>query len=683
MTSSPRRWRSSLPTCFLLASALLLALTSTAPSVPSIAHAAPFFPYSYSLSPDNTKRQTTTDLDPAHYRTQLYKSDKIIEEFEDLLNSPTLDSCQMCRRGMRMAQEFSLEAPELVPGVLRILCARYSFLRLDSCAGLMVRLGPELAEIFSQMDVDGSDGYYACAYGFPGSCPVPKHQPANPTIFPKPKPVNATQPLPSGQSMQVLHFSDWHLDPLYRPGTEAKCSHNICCRDFGSWNDPGPIKKRASKWGEPKCDTPIALGLSALEAIQRFVPNATFGLFTGDIVSHDSWLITEKYVADLETRSYELFKKYLQEMRLYVVLGNHDSYPSDQAPARHKPEQYSTHQWLYDHVATVWEKNEWITSIEADYARSHNAMFMTRPMPGLKLITLNTDMFYVRNYYNMLDTDQDDPSGLFHDLILELQDSEDRNERVWIMGHMAPVTLTLPRSSILFQRVVARYSPHVIAGIFTGHYHQDKFIVMHDPDAEERTQASAVNVVYQGPSITPLDKANPAIRWYDVDPVTFSILDSHTVTADIITQADYWESHDLEPEWVLEYSARSTYSDPLHPLPAGEPLSPAFWQGAVERMKDDAGLFGKYIRYQSKSSAEAKECLWGTVCAEETRCELQASTVLEHDVCEAMLEIEGTRVGGKGGKKKPKPSRWKRFGVTRSGRVLDVNEYDRERGIVN
>ncbi|KAG9065387.1 hypothetical protein KI688_002712 [Linnemannia hyalina] len=651
-------------------------------SAPSIAYAAPFFPYSSSLTPDTTKRQTTTDLDPAHYRTQLYKSDKVIEEFEDLLNSTTLDSCQMCRRGMKMAQEFSLEAPELVPGVLRILCARYSFLRLDSCAGLMVRLGPELAEIFSQMDVDGSDGYYACAYSFPGSCPVPKHQPANPTIFPKPKPANAAQPPPSGQSMKVLHFSDWHLDPLYRPGTEAKCSHNICCRDFGSWNDPGPIKKRASKWGEPKCDTPIALGLSALEAIQRFVPNATFGLFTGDIVSHDSWLITEKYVADLEKTSYELFKKYLQEVRLYVVLGNHDSYPSDQAPARHKPEQYSTHQWLYDHVATVWEKNEWITSIEADYARSHNAMFMTRPMPGLKLITLNTDLFYVRNYYNMLDTDQDDPSGLFHDLILELQDSEDRHERVWIMGHMAPVTLTLPRSSILFQRVVARYSPHVIAGIFTGHYHQDKFIVMHDPDAEERTQASAVNVVYQGPSITPLDKANPAIRWYDVDPKTFSILDSHTVTADIITQADYWESHDLEPEWILEYSARSTYSDPLHPLPAGEPLSPAFWQSAVERMKDDAGLFGKYIRYQSKSSAEAKECLWGTVCEAETRCELQASTVLEHDVCEAMLEEEGAAgVGGKGGRKKPKPNRWKRFGVTRSGVVLDVNAYDRERGI--
>ena len=54
---------------------------------------------------------------------------------------------------------------------------------------------------------------------------------------------------------------------------------------------------------------------------------------------------------------------------------------------------------------------------------------MTRPMDGLKLITLNTDLYYVRNYFTMLDTEQDDPSGMFHDLILELQDSEDRQER--------------------------------------------------------------------------------------------------------------------------------------------------------------------------------------------------------------------------------------------------------------
>jgi len=211
--------------------------------------------------------------------------------------------------------------------------------------GLMERLGPELADIFSVMDLESSDGYYACAYSFPGSCPVPVHEP-KPITFPKPKPADAKQPAPSGETIQVLHFSDWHVDPLYREGTEARCSHNICCRDFGRWNDPGPIKKKASKWGESKCDTPIALGVSAMEAITRFVPNATFGLFTGDIVSHDSWLITEQYVADQETESYDLFKKYLLDLKLYVAMGNHDSYPSDQTPGRLRPEFYSTQQWF-------------------------------------------------------------------------------------------------------------------------------------------------------------------------------------------------------------------------------------------------------------------------------------------------------------------------------------------------
>lgn len=76
------------------------------------------------------------------------------------------------------------------------------------------------------------------------------------------------------------------------------------------------------------------------------------------------------------------------------------------------------------------------------------------------------------------------------------------------MGHMAPVARSLPRSSILFQRIVARYSPHVIAGLFFGHFHLDKFIVMHDPDLPQG-EDSAINVVYQGPSITPNDRMNP------------------------------------------------------------------------------------------------------------------------------------------------------------------------------
>ncbi|KAF8940553.1 hypothetical protein BGZ58_005887 [Dissophora ornata] len=626
-----------------------------------------------SLRPSREKRQSPED--PTLHRAHLYLADKVFSDIEDLLDLPDLDSCQMCRQGMRVAKAFSLQAPEMVPAVLRVLCAKYSIRRLDACAGLMERLGPQLVGIFSEMDVDGSDGYYACAYSFPGSCPVPLHQP-KPIEFPKPKPANAQQPAPSGETIQVLHFSDWHLDPLYKTGTEAKCSHNICCRNYGRWNDPGPIKKPASKWGDGKCDTPIALGLSALEAIPRLVPNASFGIFTGDIVSHDSWMITEQYVSDEETRSYELFKKHLQDMKLYVAMGNHDSYPSDQAPGRMRPDSYITHKWLYDHVAGIWEKNNWITTVEAEYARSHNAMFMTRPMPGLKLITLNTDLYYVRNFYTMLDTEQDDPSGMFHDMILELQDSEDRNERVWIMGHMAPIIRSLPRSSILFQRIVARYSPHVIAGIFTGHFHQDKFIVVHDPDAEEKSEQSAINVIYQGPSITPLDRANPAIRWYDVDAKTFSVLNTHTAIADIISESAYWEANDMEPEWKLEYTARGTYDHPYRPLAPEEPLSPAFWHNAVERMKGDRDLFETYLQYEGKSSEETMPCHKATGCEHESLCQMQASTVIQHDTCTSEAEA----LHGK--KKKKKPSKKEPFGVTRAGREINVQDYDDQRGFI-
>ncbi|KAF9115122.1 hypothetical protein BGX27_008827 [Mortierella sp. AM989] len=660
MTETFRQRIVTLVACFLFTVSCLSYLLPVQPVL-----AVPFS----SVRHSNDKRQLTdNDVHKAH----LYLADNAFYVFETLLDSPDLDSCQMCQKGMQMAQNFSRQAPELVPGVLRVLCAKYSFMRPDACAGLMERLGPQLAGIFSDMNLNGTDGYYACAYSFPGSCPEPVHQP-KPISFPKPKPENAQQPAPSGETVEVLHFSDWHVDPLYKAGTEAMCSHNICCRDYGPWNDPGPIKKRASKWGDGRCDTPIALGVNALQAITKFVPNATFGIFTGDIISHDSWMVTEKYIGDEEKKSYDLFKQYLQDMKLYVAMGNHDSYPSDQAPGRMRLNSYTTHKWLYDHVAGIWEQNNWITSLEAEYARSHNAMYMTRPVPGLKIITLNTDLYYVRNYFTMLDTDMDDPSGMFHDLILELQDSEDRGERVWIMGHMAPVTRTLPRSSLLFQKVIARYSPHVIAGIFTGHYHQDKFVVVHDPDALEQSEKSAINVIYEAPSITPLDRSNPAIRWYDVDAKTFSVLNTHTVIADVITQAAYWEANGMEPEWKHEYSARETYDDPKAPLAPKEPLSPAFWHRAVERMKEDRNLFEKYLQFESKSSADAEPCHEGTPCEKASLCKMQASTVVRHEACEVEAGLHQ-------GKRK-KPRRKERFAITRAGRAINIQDYDEQRGL--
>jgi len=42
-----------------------------------------------------------------------------------------------------------------------------------------------------------------------------------PAQSPKPKPVNATVPKPSGEGAKVAHLSDFHLDPRYVVSPEA------------------------------------------------------------------------------------------------------------------------------------------------------------------------------------------------------------------------------------------------------------------------------------------------------------------------------------------------------------------------------------------------------------------------------------------------------------------------------
>jgi len=82
--------------------------------------------------PLESKRQTPSqDLHRAH----LILADNVFSDIEDILDSPEMDPCQMCLKGMSVAQTFSREALELVPGVLRSLCIQYKVMRLDSCEG--------------------------------------------------------------------------------------------------------------------------------------------------------------------------------------------------------------------------------------------------------------------------------------------------------------------------------------------------------------------------------------------------------------------------------------------------------------------------------------------------------------------------------------------------------------------
>lgn len=85
------------------------------------------------------------------------------------------------------------------------------------------------------------------------------------------------------------------------------------------------IKTPAELFGNYLCDTPEPLGTSVF----RNVPKATghqwsefaFGLFTGDLVSHDLWELTSEYVLAEELASYQQFFDGMGGVKLYPTLG--------------------------------------------------------------------------------------------------------------------------------------------------------------------------------------------------------------------------------------------------------------------------------------------------------------------------------------------------------------------------
>ena len=92
--------------------------------------------------------------------------------------------------------------------------------------------------------------------------------------------------------------------------------------------------------------------------------------------------------------------------------------------------------WNYEHVSKLWQHYGWIDNAAASDAALHYAAYSVRHPLGLRIITLNTDLYYRGNWYAFVNVANPDYSGIFSFLIQELQKAEDAGERVWIVGHV-------------------------------------------------------------------------------------------------------------------------------------------------------------------------------------------------------------------------------------------------------
>jgi hypothetical protein len=119
---------------------------------------------------------------------------------------------------------------------------------------------------------------------------------------------------------------------------------------------------------------------------------------------------------------------------IFTALGNHDSSPQNAVSQNALPDGHDTFGWNYDYVSKLWESDGWMTHKEAEEIGKHYGAFSVSPRKGLRVISLNTNLWYSGNPWNLINYGKLDPSGILRFLTDELQRAEDRKEGVWIIG---------------------------------------------------------------------------------------------------------------------------------------------------------------------------------------------------------------------------------------------------------
>lgn len=79
-----------------------------------------------------------------------------------------------------------------------------------------------------------------------------------------------------------------------------------------------------------------------------------------------------------------------------------------------------------------------------------------------------------------------------------------------IITHNAPGdgTNPTPGGADYFYQIVERYSPHVIAGVFFGHTHEDQAFIYYSNNGTNQSAENAIANAWVGPSLTPLTNIN-------------------------------------------------------------------------------------------------------------------------------------------------------------------------------
>ncbi|KAJ5320388.1 hypothetical protein N7508_000671 [Penicillium antarcticum] len=494
--------------------------------------------------------------------------------WDDFKHAVDCGSCQALLGGLKLVSGFG---EGFMIDVFIGVCKLSGVEDPDVCRGIIEKEGPALHDAFQNLHIGSHATRTMCA-SLIGLCQYPEVR-SHSLEFPSSKP-ETTRPPPSGKPpIKVVHFSDTHVDLFYETGASYECTKPICCRVYEDKDAPGITKTPCGPFGNTKCDPPHILQESMNAAIAKINPE--FSIYTGDVVAHDIWLVGQAEALEVFNDTYGQMEKDLG--MVYAAIGNHDTAPVNLFPPN-DIESKASAQFAYNALAEDWYALTGIPSVKsANEFGSYSAM---HPNSNLRIISYNSIFYYNFNFYMYQDPMETDPNGQFEWLIKELQSAEDAGQRAWLISHIPPgLTDHFRDYSQYFDQILQRYEA-TIAGLFYGHTHMDEFQIAYS-DYNKRNADTATAMAYIAPSMTPTS-GPPSFRVYEIDPVTYGVLDFTQYIANISDP-----SYQTDPEWVPYYSAKAAYGSKLSP-PLTDPkaeLTPAFWHNVTVAMESDSSIF--------------------------------------------------------------------------------------------
>ncbi|CAL4122987.1 unnamed protein product [Meganyctiphanes norvegica] len=421
--------------------------------------------------------------------------------------------------------------------------------------------------------------------------------------------------------MKILHLADTHFDPYYQPGSNAVCGEKyFCCR-----NESGPVinpEDAAGKWGDYRsCDAPRWTLEALYTHITETHEDIDLIIWTGDLVPHVVWNTTQEGNLMVIREAVQMVKDFFPDTPVFPAIGNHEGHPVNTFPPPwlEEPSDWDV-SWLYDEIMNLW-----LTWLPEDVASSvaYSAYYSTEIMPGLRVLSVNSNYCYGFNWWLLLDSE--DVAEELQWMIVELQKAEDAGDLVYIIQHIPPGKLgkIIGNCIIIYHKLLncLLYGLYSTIKLFDGENTLKGYIFLTN-DVRHPWQ-----ILLAGQLLTGYNKLSDCYLYIDgATETTTRVLDHENWIMDL----DETNAND-SPSFIKTYDAKTAYNL--------KDLSPASWSALVDEMaQPNSTAFDTFYTNYVKSARPYMEEGCNERCKSNIICRLVVSDNSDHSHCEKFTQ---------------------------------------------